>query len=267
MQILEKAYRLFLVDLDGVVWRGKEIIEENVEWLRKAHDSGIKIVFVTNNSARSRRLYMERLSAVMGWDVGPDEIITSGYAVAVRLVDMCGRARVLVIGEEGLIEELVEQGHLVYTSMDPGSCLVDYVVVGLDRLVSYHKLWRAHQAIRKCGVPLIATNTDNVVPVEGGDAPGAGAILAFLERATGATPVFVAGKPETYMFELALKLHGVHAAEALVIGDRCDTDIEAAKRAGMDSVLVLTGVAGERGELCDATYTVRSLAELQFQKP
>ena len=255
-------YRLLLVDLDGVVWRGGRVLEGNVGWLRRAREAGASIVFVTNNSTRSRRLYAERLGRVLGFPVGVGDVLTSGYAVARRLLEEYGASRVLPIGEEGLVEELSSAGHLVLNPMDGGRCPVDFVVVGLDRGASYGKLASAHRAIVRCGAGLVASNADHVVPVEDGSLPGAGALLAFLEASTGARPLFVAGKPEPYMLLLASRIRGVDPGEALVIGDRCDTDVEAARRAGMDSVLVLTGVAGERGERCDATYVVGELGEL-----
>ncbi|NOZ88360.1 MAG: HAD-IIA family hydrolase [Crenarchaeota archaeon] len=255
-------YRLLLVDLDGVVWRGSRILVENVEWLRRARSLGAEVVFVTNNSTRSRRVYAERLTAVMGYPVEPRDVVTSGYAVARLVRERSGESRVIVLGEEGLVEELVLQGHLVLSIHDPIRCPVDYVVVGLDRGLSYQKLRAAHEAVKRCGARVAVSNEDNVIPLERGDAPGAGAVLAALLASTGARPELVAGKPEPYMYRLVLRERGVEPREALVIGDRCDTDIEAARRAGLDSVLVLTGVAGERGERCPATYTVASLPEL-----
>ncbi len=260
--MLPSRYRVLLVDLDGVVWRGRRILRGNVEWLREAHKRGARIVFVTNNSTRSRRVYAERLTAVMGYPVGVDDVVTSGYAVARLIRERSGESRVLVLGEEGLVEELVGQGHVVLTISDGARCPVDYVVVGLDRLLSYQRLRAAHEAVRRCGAAIAASNTDRTIPMEDLDAPGAGAVLAALVASTGKEPVFVAGKPEPYMIELVLRGGGYSPREALVIGDRCDTDIEAARRAGVDSVLVLTGVAGQSGERCEATYVVDELPGL-----
>jgi len=259
---LAGRYRLLLVDLDGVVWRGRRVLRENVEWLRRARLAGARIVYVTNNSTRSRRVYAERLSAIMGYRVGPEDVVTSGYAVARLLSEKAGSARVVAVGEEGLVEELAATGHVVLPVGDGARCPVDYVVVGLDRGLTYSKLKTAHLAITRCGARLAASNTDTTIPVEEGSLPGAGSILAALETSTGVRAELVAGKPEPYMYRLAMEMAGVGPGEALAIGDRCDTDIEAAKRAGIDSVLVLTGVAGERGDRCDATHTVGTLAEL-----
>jgi len=259
---LASRYKLLLVDLDGVVWRGSRLIDDNIAWLREARERGLRIVFVTNNSTRSRRLYAERLSRIMGFSVGVEDVVTSGYAVAALLRERYGRLRVLALGEEGLVEELAGQGHLVYSAMDGARCPIDFVVVGLDRGLTYQKLRVAHDAVRRCGAKIAASNTDHVIPLERGDAPGAGAVLAALVASTGAEPVVVAGKPEPYMYYVAMRSAGVGPREALAIGDRCDTDVEAARRAGVDSVLVLTGVAGERGERCAATHVVGTLREL-----
>ncbi|OWJ54748.1 hypothetical protein Pdsh_03200 [Pyrodictium delaneyi] len=256
------VYKLLLVDLDGVVWRGSRLLRENIEWLRRARSSGISVVFVSNNSTRSRRVYAERLTRIMGFEVGIEDIVTSGYAVARWLRETSGPSRVLVVGEEGLVEELLQQGHWVLSIGDGARCPVDYVVVGLDRNLTYARLRAAHRAIRQCGARLVAANDDASVPVENGDEPGAGAVLAALERSTGVKAAFIAGKPNPYMYELVLKQRGVEPRQALVIGDRCDTDIAAAEKLGIDSVLVLTGVAGERGERCKATYVVDTLADL-----
>ncbi|RUM48067.1 MAG: hypothetical protein DSY37_00655 [Hyperthermus sp.] len=257
-------FKLLLVDLDGVVWRGGRIVRENVEWLRSARDKGASIVFVTNNSTRSRRIYADRLSAILGYTVSVEDVYTSGYALARLLYERYGPQRVLVIGEEGLVEELVLQGHSVVNVMDGARCPIDFVVVGLDRSFNYHKLRAAHTAVKRCGAKIAVANMDNVVPVENGDVPGAGAIVSSIVSSTSQAPVIVAGKPEPYMFLAALREKGVGREEALAIGDRCDTDVEAARRADIPSVLVLTGVAGEMRQVCNADYVVGKLTELEL---
>ncbi|KSW11380.1 hypothetical protein CF15_00500 [Pyrodictium occultum] len=259
---LADRYRLLLVDLDGVVWRGSRLLRENIEWLQRAREKGASIVFVSNNSTRSRRVYSERLTEIMGFNVAVNDIVTSGYAVARWIREQEGPSRTLALGEEGLVEELLAQGHIVLSAADGGRCPVDYVVVGLDRNLTYSRLKAAHTAVRRCGAKLVAANDDASMPAEKGDVPGAGAILAALERSTGTRALFVAGKPNPYMYRLVLEERGVEPGEALAIGDRCDTDIEAARRLGIDSVLVLTGVAGERGDRCSATYRVETLSRL-----
>lgn len=252
-------YKLLLVDIDGVVWRGSRVLEENIVFLRRAHEAGAKLIFMTNNATRTRQAYAGKLSRILGFTIEAGNVYTSGYATAVWLREVHGSSRVLVVGEEGLVEELAGQGHVIVNAMDEQLCPVDFVVVGLDRNATYAKLARAHYAVTVCGARLVASNADNAMPTATGFEPGAGALVAFLEASTN-TKAVVIGKPNTYMAELALKTTGIDKSQALVVGDRCDSDVELARRAGLDSVLVLTGVARE-GE-CNATYTVKTLAEL-----
>jgi 4-nitrophenyl phosphatase len=147
-------------------------------------------------------------------------------------------ARVLVVGEAGLREALVDQG------LEPADdeAAVDWVVAGLDRAFDYQKLSAATHAIL-AGARFLATNTDALLPMEGGDVlPGAGSIVAAISAATGAKPV-VAGKPEPALFRRGLqRLGNLAPAEVAMIGDRLDTDVEGGRRAGLRTVLVLTGV-------------------------
>ena len=257
------SYDALLVDLDGVVWRGREIIQENARALREAQARGVKVVFLTNNSTRSRRLYA-RLLSQLGFSVGVDDVVTSGYAAVEWVRRRIPGALIYIVGEEGLAEEAGRAGLTLATRTDAISGKVDAVVVGLDRNLTYSKLNAAHTAISR-GALFVAANTDRVIPVEGGsEAPGAGAIVAALEASLGRGPDFVAGKPSVWIARLASERAG--GGRILVIGDRLDTDYGMARRAGMDCLIVLTGVTkredlealppGERPE-----YVFRSLEE------
>lgn len=255
---------LVLSDMDGVVWRGSMIIKENAEWLRKVIESGIRVVFVTNNSTRSRRVYAERLSNALGIRVGVESVITSGYATAVWLRRRYGPSRVIVVGEEGLVEEMVLQGHLVLNPYDPVRCPVDFVVVGMDRGLNYAKLATAHEAVRRCGARLIATNPDTTYPVEDGDHPGAGSVLSFLVTSTGREPEVIVGKPHEPIAEVAVP--SKEYRDVIIIGDRCDTDIEWGRRLGAKTVLVLTGLT-KNPRACEADTVVEALSVLELPKP
>jgi len=237
------CFDAFIVDIDGVVWRDGEPIPENVDALRRLADAGARIVFLTNNSGRSRRLYAELLSNVLGLRVDPDMVVNSGYSAAVWLRRNRGESRVLAVGEAGLIEELVTAGHTILTPSDWR--LADAVVVGLDRGLTYRSLAAAHKAIL-AGAMYVATNQDHAFPVPDGTEPGAGSIIALLNKSTGRTPVFDAGKPGRWILDLALEAAG-HPRRPLVIGDRVDTDMEMARRAGLPGLLVTTGIGGEAG--------------------
>lgn len=224
-----------IVDLDGVVWSGNRVIEENVRALGRLGE-GVRLKFITNNSTRRREEYAERLRS-LGLGVRPEDIITSAAAAALWLRKTLGAARILMIGEEGLRAELVLAGHTIVEE-DP-----DAVVVGLSRRVCYGELAKASRAIGQ-GALFIATNLDPTLPTEDGYIPGAGAIVSFLKTSTGKEPDFVAGKPNPWILEMAIG-EEARSADVVVIGDRVDTDVELALRVGARAVLVLTGAEAE----------------------
>jgi 4-nitrophenyl phosphatase len=173
----------------------------------------------------------------MGITVTPEEILTSAQAaMAYVRAHSDGQARVLVVGEAGLVTAAQGEGLAL------GEDSADWVVAGLDRGFDYQKLARATRAILG-GARFVASNADALLPIEGGDVlPGAGSIVAAIRAATGVAPVVV-GKPEPAMFEAGLaKLGGLPAAEVAMIGDRLDTDIDGGRAAGLRTILVLTGV-------------------------
>ncbi|MEM0366609.1 MAG: HAD-IIA family hydrolase [Acidilobaceae archaeon] len=223
-----------IVDLDGVVWRGRDIIEDNVSSLARLLDLGFKLRFITNNSTKSRADYIVKLRS-LGLKVNPEDVTTSGRAASLWLKRVQGESRVYVIGEEGLVEELRVEGHIVTESSLEASSLV----VGLDRRVCYNKLSEAVRALAR-GILFIATNLDPNLPQEDTIIPGAGAIIAFLEVASGRKPDFIAGKPNPWILEVALG-EAIDYSRVLVIGDRIDTDIVLAEKVGAKPVLVLTG--------------------------
>lgn len=233
-------YDALLVDLDGVVWRGSEVIQPNVNALRLAQESGVKLVFLTNNSTRSRRLYADILRG-LGLEARIDTVITSGYSSAMLIRERGLGERVYPIGEAGLYEELSMAGLTAVTGQEALSGGADVVVVALDRELTYTKLEAGVRSILS-GSVFLAANTDRVIPVGGGlVSPGAGSIVAAVEAAVGRPPDFIAGKPSKWMAKLGIQACG--GGRILVIGDRLDTDVAMAKAAGLDSALVLTGVS------------------------
>lgn len=229
--------KLLIVDLDGVVWLGGKPIRENVEALIKLQDGGFKLHFITNNSTASRLHYAIRLGN-LGIKASPDNITTSGRAASLWLRENHGKLKAYVIGEEGLVDELLTEGHEIVSRGHEAEA----VIVGLDRRLCYDKLAEALKALLR-GALFIATNTDNVLPTEEGPIPGAGSIVEALKTASNREPDFIAGKPNPWILEVALRGYGVSVNDSIVIGDRVDTDIEMALRAGAKPVLVLTGVA------------------------
>jgi len=259
-----KRYRGLIVDLDGVVWREGKPISENIEALRILYSAGAKIAFLTNNSTRSRRLYAQLLTSILGFKVEPEDVVTSAYAAAKWLKENMGFSKVYVVGEEGLVEELISEGHTVVTATEARSCKADVVVVGLDRNLTYEKLLIAHTLIKWCGKPYIATNIDATIPMENADMPGAGAILAALEKSTGRKPAYIAGKPNPWIVEMTLSQLKLDKKEVLLVGDRLDTDIKVAVEVGIDSLLVYTGVTRPQDTAKSSikpTYQAKNLLE------
>jgi len=233
------ALRGLLIDLDGVVYTGKDPILGAASFLAEARRRGLKFLLVTNNSTTSPELVAERLRT-MHVEVEPDEILTSAQA-AVAYVRAHGDpgARVRIVGEAGLRQAAETEGLCV---VEDGEAASDWVIAGLDRAFNYVKLTGAMRAIM-AGARFVATNADALLPVEGGQVlPGAGTMIAAIQTATGVEPVVV-GKPEPGLFEHGLRrLGGLSPEHVAMVGDRLDTDVEGAQRAGLRTILVLTGV-------------------------
>ncbi|MGH2692570.1 MAG: HAD-IIA family hydrolase [Actinomycetota bacterium] len=242
---LSDAYEVFLLDLDGVLFRGDQLIASAGPTVDALRTAGKRLVFLTNNSARTPQQVAEKLSE-LGIDAGAEEVVTSAQATAELLSReaTAGSRTAYVIGQDGIRLALEDAGIAV---TDGEESRPEFVVVGWDRGVTYEALRRATVLVRG-GARLVATNADASYPAPGGELwPGAGAILAAVETASG-TRATVAGKPHRPLFETALARAG--KGDALVVGDRIETDIAGAVAAGLDAALVLTGV-GTPGELLD----------------
>ena len=231
--------RVVILDLDGVIYRGHTAIPgaaETAQWLR---DRDYQTYFFTNNSTRTRDSYVELLRGY-GLETDPDHIVTSASLTVRYFVDNeLIPANVLIVGEGGLADELRGAGLRVFRR--PGKQKIDYVVVGMDRRFTYHKLHLAQQAIR-AGAEFIATNRDATYPVEGNVIPGGGSVVAAVATAAEREPILI-GKPAARAGELIVHQAGVAPEEALMVGDRLETDIEMGRRAGLLTCLVLTGIS------------------------
>lgn len=236
---MPNCYDALILDVDGVVWLEGTLIEENIRAIREAIDAGVSVVFLTNNATRSRRIYSILLSDAIGREIPESRIVNSAYSAAEWLKRHRGPSRVYPIGEEGLIVELQLAGHLAFSVTEWR--YADTVVVGLDRHITYHKLMAAHKALTRNKAFFLITNRDPAYPVTGGTIPGAGAIVSFLETSTGRRADYNAGKPEKWILELALERAG-KPSNPLLVGDRVDIDMSMGVKAGIDSLLVLTGV-------------------------
>jgi 4-nitrophenyl phosphatase len=236
-----------LLDLDGVVYTGNTPVPDAPAFFDFLKRSGRRFQCITNNSTLSAEQFAEKLGG-MGIPVAPSQVLTSSQATALHLRERFpAGARVLAIGEEGLVRALVGQGFRLVTHPPD----VDVVVCGLDRQLTYERLKQACSAIL-AGAAFVATNPDRFLPTEEGFHPGNGAALAYLSAATGVTPE-VTGKPEATMVRVAMDLLGATPGETAIVGDGLHTDIVAGARAGVTTVLVLTGVS-TRAHLAEAPH-------------
>ncbi len=225
-----------LLDVDGVLYRGREVFPAARAFMAFLQEQGIPFAYVTNNSTLTARGYAERLRQ-RGFPAEPWQVIGSSETTAhVLRQRFPHRPPVLAIGEVGLTETLDAYGFPLTDRAEEAHI----VVAGMDRGITYEKLAEATYAIRG-GAVFYGTNPDKTFPTERGLAPGAGSILAALQAASDRSPVVV-GKPEAPIFRLALERLHTSPERAMMIGDRLDTDIAGAKRLGLRSVLVLTGV-------------------------
>ncbi|WAA11895.1 TIGR01457 family HAD-type hydrolase [Fervidibacillus halotolerans] len=251
-------YNGYLIDLDGTMYRGTERIDAAETFIRELNTRGIPYLFVTNNSTRTPEQVAEKLNE---FDIPAtkEQIFTTSMATANFVYDFKKDAKVYFIGEEGLEDALRKKG-FTFAKED-----ADVVIVGLDRHVTYEKFAVACLAIRN-GAKFISTNGDIALPSERGFLPGNGSLTALVRVSTQVDPVFI-GKPEPIITEQALNVIGTKKEETLMVGDNYETDILAGMRAGIDTLLVHTGVTTKE-QLAkydkQPTYTVESLSEWTF---
>ncbi|RSX53225.1 haloacid dehalogenase [Bifidobacterium goeldii] len=268
------TYRLALLDLDGVVYRGKNPVEYAAESIRAAEAVGMQVEYTTNNSSRFQHVVADQLRG-FDLDVEPRQVITSSV-VAARMVarHVPKGAKVLVLGAEHLREEVAGQGLIV---VDHAEQNPDAVIQGWYPDMSWNEMAQVAYAVER-GAQYFVTNRDLTIPRELGIAPGCGSMIQAVINATGVNPIASAGKPESAMYDEARLLAAgegndpVAKEACLAIGDRLDTDIEAGNRGGYDSLAVLTGVTNPH-ELMLApahlrpTYIVKDLRGLLEAQP
>src|SRR6476620_3370048 len=222
----------FLIDMDGVIYRGNELIHGADRFIAGLLDRNVPFLFLTNNSQRTRRDVAFKLRR-LGIDVTDDHIFTCAMATARFLAAQKPNGTAYVIGEGGLLHALHHNGYSV-VDHDP-----DYVVVGEGRSLSFEMTEAAVRMIA-AGAKLVATNPDPNCPTAHGPRPGCGAIVAMLESATG-RKAFSVGKPSPVMMRMARKQLGIEAADTAMIGDTMETDILGGVQLGYRTILVLSG--------------------------
>lgn len=230
---------LVLADLDGVVYTGAHAIPHAIESINRAATT-VPVGYITNNASRTAASVAEHLSS-LGLRVRPEDVVTSPQAAVKLLADLVpAGSTILVVGGEGLLDELAKGG---FTATDSALDSPAAVIQGFAPEVGWKQLAEAAFALKRDaegnGIPWVATNTDWTIPQERGTAPGNGTLVSAVHTAVGILPV-VAGKPEVPIFTAAVERFG--AKSPLFIGDRLDTDILGANRAGIPSVVVLTGI-------------------------
>lgn len=250
-----KDYRLYVFDMDGVLFRGDEVVPGGPEVVRELFESGAAIRYLTNNSTKTRRDYAEKLRR-LGYPAEPALVYSSASGAAIFL----GATSAYVVGEDGLRDELRSVGCRV-VEHEPAAWVVVGACWGLTYAMIDEAQWRLRQGAR-----FLATNSDSTYPVEGDRVrPGAGAVLAAVSTAAEQQPEAIIGKPEPTLLQMIWSETEISPEHTLLVGDRLDTDVRCAVRAGCDSALVLSG-AGSKTDLArsDAkpTYMYASVADL-----
>ena len=231
-----KKYAGYMIDLDGTIYRGKEKIPAAKRFIERLQEHDIPFLFVTNNSTQAPIKVVENLANNFDIYVKEENVYTSALATADYIADLNKDKRsVYVIGEVGLKQAILDKGFR-FEETNP-----DYVVVGLDYDVTYHKFELATLAIKR-GAKFIGTNADTNLPNERGLVPGAGSVIALVECSTQQKATYI-GKPETIIMEKALERLGLPKDEVVMVGDNYMTDIKAGINFGIDTMLVYTGVS------------------------
>jgi NagD protein len=232
-----REIRSWLMDMDGVLVHEEQAIPGADRFLARLRERELPFLVLTNNSIYTRRDLAARLR-MSGLEVPEESIWTSALATAKFLEDQRPGGTAFVIGEAGVTTALHEAGYTM-SERDP-----DYVVLGETRTYSFERITRAIRLIDR-GARFIATNPDPIGPTTEGPVPATGSVAALISRATGVQPYFV-GKPNPLMMRSALNAIDAHSEETAMIGDRMDTDVVAGLEAGMETVLVLSGVTTPR---------------------
>ncbi len=253
------AKKAYLLDMDGVLVRGRIPIPGAREFIAELTATETPFLILTNNPMYTPGDLRHRL-ATEGLDVPEGHLFTSAMATAQFLAHQRPQGTAFVIGESGLTEALHEVGY-VLTSANP-----DYMVLGETTFYNFERITQAIRLVA-AGARFIATNPDPVGPTEAGISPACGAMAALIETATGVKPYFV-GKPNPLMMRSALNYLGAHSESAVMVGDRMDTDIISGTEAGMETILVLTGLTRQEdvGRFAyRPTHILPSVASIQLE--
>lgn len=253
-------YQTYLIDLDGTMYRGKEKIPEAQDFVKRLNDQNVQYYFLTNNTTQTPEQVANNLSKNHQIIASPEQVITPSLATAGYIKNMFGdeitEHSAYVIGEFGLKSAIFNTG-IQLNEVDP-----DVVIVGLDYDVTYHKFALATLAIKR-GAFFIGTNADTNLPNERGLVPGAGSVISLVETAVQHKAKYI-GKPEADIVDFAAAYKGFDPSQAVMVGDNYNTDIKCGLNAGLDTLLVYTGVSTHEDIVKQSrkpTYQIESLAD------
>ena len=252
--------KLFLFDMDGTIYMEGKLFKGVIELLEKIVQKGAKYVFITNNSSKSVKDYISRLSN-MGIPCDESNFYTSTQASCQLFNDRFNGKLIYAQGTESFLKELKENGINYTTKMEDG---IGAVLVAFDSELTGAKMRTTSEVLTKCNVPYYATNPDWVCPVEFGYVPDCGSMCFGYEKATGKTPIYI-GKPNPMMVNLARDKFKVTKEETVVIGDRIYTDIASGYNAEVDTIMVLSGeatISDYQASDIKPTYVLNDVSEL-----
>ncbi len=231
-----KKVKVFLLDMDGTIYLGDELIEGATDFLKKLKAQGKRYIFFTNNSSKNKDSYVEKLNK-LGINASREEVFTSGEATTMYLSKIKPNAKIYLLGTPALEEEFQRAGFLLERERHKD---IDYVVLGFDTTLTYEKLWGACEYVSE-GVEYIATHPDFNCPLPNDKfMPDAGAMAALIEASTGKTPLVI-GKPNKQVVESIASKYNLNKEDMAMVGDRLYTDIMMGINSGITSVLVYTG--------------------------
>ena len=250
-----KTVRGFLLDMDGTFYLGDRLLEGALRFIELLRRQNKEFLFLTNNSSKQGREYADKISR-LGLPLTEESVLTSGEATALYLREQHPGAELFLVGTPSLEDEFHRHGFRL------GQAHPQFVVLGFDTTLTYQKLWALCDFVR-AGVPYIATHPDFNCPTESGFMPDVGAMIAFVNAATGRQPDLVVGKPNRLIVEAAAIKMRLKVSQLAMIGDRLYTDIALGQTSGITTVLVLSGetsLEDVKGSSFHPDYTFENLA-------
>lgn len=244
-----KKKKLFLFDIDGTLAVGDTLYEGSARLLSHIDRIGGKVYYITNNSTKSGRDYVEKFRTAFSLETTEDQFITSGFMTIRFLKEKYAGRKIFVLGTASFVAELKQNGLLVTENAEAG---IDCVVVAYDSELNYRKLIEVSKVLLTTDAPFYATNPDLRCPIDFGFIPDCGSICNMITATTDRVPVYL-GKPSREVVDLCLELSGFTREETLVVGDRLYTDIACGINGGVDTCVVFTGEA-QPADMADTPY-------------